>query len=64
MSTISNGKLKFLLENMQTLDALSSIDVESLEDHSVKVICRTIMHSVDTLNHLLAIQTHSEALNI
>lgn len=64
MSNISNGKLKFLLENMQTLDALNSIDVESLEDHSVKVICRTIIHSVDTLNQLLAIQSQSEALNI
>ena len=64
MSNISNGKLKFLLENMQTLDALNFIDVESLEDHSVKVICRTIIHSVDTLNQLLAIQSQSEALNI
>lgn len=62
MNKISNAKLKFLLENMHVMDALNSIDIEQIEDHTVKVICRTIATSNEALNDLLIIKPNQQSI--
>ena len=64
MNKISNAKLKFLLENMHVMDALNSIDIEQIEDHTVKVIYRTIHHSVEMLDQILRVNNENKAFNI
>lgn len=47
---IHSSYLKLLLQDSgDVLKTLNSIDIEEIEDHDIKVICRTILGSVDTL---------------
>ena len=63
-NTISNQQLKFLRENMALTDILNSVDIDSIEDHTVKVIYRTIHHSVEMLDQILRVNKENKAFNI
>lgn len=46
---VSNSYLRLLTQDLNLLEVLSGIDIEAIEDHHTKVICRTIKGSVDAL---------------
>lgn len=48
-NTVSNSYLRLLSQDLNLLEVLSNIDIESIEDHHTKVICRTIKGSVEAL---------------
>lgn len=48
-NTVSNSHLRLLSQDLNLLEVLSNIDIEAIEDHHTKVICRTIQGSVEAL---------------
>lgn len=50
MSLIKTCDLqKIMATNISIENVLDSIDIESIEDHTIKVICRTIKTSIEIL---------------
>lgn len=46
---ISNSYLRLLSQDLNLLEVLSNIDIETIEDRHTKIICRTILGSIETL---------------
>lgn len=53
MYLVPNERLKALTENLNIVEALETIDIESIQDLNTKIICRTIKTSIDTLREYL-----------
>lgn len=61
LDKIEKSYLKLLLADLNIIEVLSSINIENIEDHTTKVICRTIMGSVETLHEHLNTEEIQEA---
>lgn len=50
---LDNAYLKLLLTDLSVYEVIDVIDIESIEDHTAKVIFRTIKGSVEAINEYL-----------
>lgn len=60
---IENSYLKLLLTDLNIIDVLRTLDIENISDHTTKVICRTIIGSVDALTEHLSSSEKQQASN-
>ncbi len=60
---IDNSYIKLLLTDLNTIDVLRTINIEDIEDHTTKIICRTIMGSVEALSEHLNTPENQQASN-
>lgn len=60
IQTISQSHIKLALndKNCEVINVLKSMDIEAIEDFDTRIICRTLLHSYDTLMQVL--QHHEE----
>lgn len=52
-TSVTNNKIKSLTDQLNVLEVLDTIDIESIQDLNTKIICRTIKNSVETLKQHL-----------
>lgn len=60
---LDNSYIKLLLTDLNTIDVLRTLNIEDIEDHTTKVICRTIIGSVDALNDHLILTENQQVSN-
>lgn len=61
-NTVSNSYLRLLSQDLNLLEVLSNIDIEAIEDHHTKIICRTIQGSVEALFEYLNSDTEDHLI--
>lgn len=52
---LDNAYLRLLLSDLSVFEVIDVIDIESIEDHTAKVIFRTIKGSVEAINEYLEV---------
>lgn len=60
MNKIDNSYLKLLIRDLNVIEVLSSLNIEDIDDHTTKVICRTILGSIEALHEHIAIDAVQE----
>jgi hypothetical protein len=50
INKIDNSYIRLLLNDLSVAEVLSTLNIEDIDDHTTKVICRTIIGSIDALH--------------
>jgi len=63
LNRIQNSYLRLLLQDNKIEDLLTSVNIEDIEDHTTKVICRTIAGSIEALTAHLDVNDEHQVSN-